>query len=144
MAIKKISYEQGREQWLELRKQYLGGSDAAAVLGLSKWSSPLSVYADKLALVPGARGQRGDASGAEILKAYVAERFCEATGLKVRRENHILVNDAYPFMCEHRPKNHQRQRRVLSGPPSVYNKTDFSRAATYHLSITPSAVTILL
>lgn len=34
--------------WLRMRKQGLGASDSAAVLGLSKWGTPLSVYLDKL------------------------------------------------------------------------------------------------
>jgi putative phage-type endonuclease len=36
-----------RAQWLALRKQGIGGSDAAAALGLSKWTSPLALYYDK-------------------------------------------------------------------------------------------------
>jgi putative phage-type endonuclease len=36
-----------REQWLALRKEGIGGSDAAAALGLSKWTSPLALYYDK-------------------------------------------------------------------------------------------------
>jgi len=35
-----------REQWLALRKKGIGGSDAAGVMGMSPWSSPLSVWAD--------------------------------------------------------------------------------------------------
>ena len=31
----------------ETRKQYLGGTDIAAILGVSQWASPLSVYLDK-------------------------------------------------------------------------------------------------
>ncbi len=36
-----------RAEWLTLRKQGLGGSDSAAALGLSKWTSPLALYYDK-------------------------------------------------------------------------------------------------
>lgn len=37
-----------RVRWLRARQGGLGGSDAAAVLGLSPWASPLSVYAEKI------------------------------------------------------------------------------------------------
>ena len=34
--------------WLKHRSLGIGGSDVAAILGLSKWKSPLSVYMDKV------------------------------------------------------------------------------------------------
>ena len=37
-----------RAAWLAGRKSGLGGSDAAAVLGLSKWRTAVDVYMDKL------------------------------------------------------------------------------------------------
>ena len=35
------------EQWLKLRTTGIGGSDAGAILGLNKYSTPLSVYLAK-------------------------------------------------------------------------------------------------
>jgi len=35
------------EKFLETRKQYLGGTDMAGIVGVSQWASPLSVYLDK-------------------------------------------------------------------------------------------------
>jgi putative phage-type endonuclease len=37
-----------RDEWLAARRAGIGGSDAAAVLGLSPWSSPLDVYLAKI------------------------------------------------------------------------------------------------
>lgn len=36
-----------RQEWLKARKRGLGGSDAAAILGLSPWKSPMDVWLDK-------------------------------------------------------------------------------------------------
>ena len=36
-----------REDWLKLRTTGIGGSDAGAILGLNKYSTPLSVYLAK-------------------------------------------------------------------------------------------------
>lgn len=36
-----------RKQWLELRRTGIGGSDAGAIMGLNKYSTPLSVYLAK-------------------------------------------------------------------------------------------------
>ena len=44
--------DMSREDWLKARKQGIGGSDAAAIMEATKFSSPLSVYLDKLDLVP--------------------------------------------------------------------------------------------
>ena len=45
-AIAKIT-DLSRKEWLALRKHGIGGSDAAAVCGMSRWAGPLDVYLDK-------------------------------------------------------------------------------------------------
>ena len=44
--VRKLS----RTQWLELRRQSLGGSDISAALGLNRWRSPMEVWAEKAGL----------------------------------------------------------------------------------------------
>lgn len=41
---------QTREEWLELRRQGITGTDVAKILGRSKWGKALDVYRDKLGL----------------------------------------------------------------------------------------------
>ena len=36
-----------REEWLEYRKLGIGGSDVAAILGISKWKSAIDLWLDK-------------------------------------------------------------------------------------------------
>lgn len=36
------------DEWLRARKQIIGASEVACILGLSKWSTPLGIYNDKL------------------------------------------------------------------------------------------------
>jgi len=86
-----------REQWLELRKKGIGGSDAAAIVGLDRYRSPFDVYADKLGLRPEIPDNEAMRQGRD-LEQYVAERFMEATGKKVRRRNAMLQHPEYPFM----------------------------------------------
>lgn len=33
------------DEWLKLRSQYIGGSDAASVVGLNQFSSPYALWA---------------------------------------------------------------------------------------------------
>ena len=41
-----------RSEWLGIRRKGIGGSDAAKVLGLSKWAGPLTVFLDKTGQLP--------------------------------------------------------------------------------------------
>ena len=48
LVLPRAAYRRNRTRWLETRRSGIGGSDAAAVLGLSPWSSPLSLWLDKV------------------------------------------------------------------------------------------------
>lgn len=85
-----------RSEWLEQRRKSIGGSDAAGIIGLSKWSSPYKVWADKTGRLPDTEDTEPLRLGRD-LEAYVAQRFTEATGKKVRRWQAMLYNPDYPF-----------------------------------------------
>lgn len=85
-----------REEWLEHRRQSIGGSDAATIVGLNPWSSPYELWADKLGKIPPKEENEAMRIGHD-LEEYVAQRFTEATGKRVRRENNILRNKDIPF-----------------------------------------------
>lgn len=97
--ITKISVKGMRqEEWVEARRHSVGGSDAATVLGLNPYSSPYALWAEKTgAITPEDISQKEAVRLGHYLEPYVADRFQEETGKKVRRENYILKNDAYPF-----------------------------------------------
>lgn len=84
------------ETWLEHRRRSIGGSDASAILGMNSYSSPYTVWAEKLGKLPPKEDNEAMRLGRD-LEDYVAKRFTEATGKKVRRENNIIVNPKYPF-----------------------------------------------
>lgn len=86
-----------RQQWLEDRRTGIGGSDAASILGLNPWSSPYEVWADKLGLLPEKEDNEAMRQGRD-LEEYVARRFCEHSGKKVRRVNKMLRDPMHPFM----------------------------------------------
>ena len=86
-----------REEWLKLRKSGIGGSDAGAICGLNPYASPMSVYRDKTSEVVSDLDSETMRQGRD-LEDYVARRFMEATGRKVRRSNMMYRSDAYPFM----------------------------------------------
>lgn len=88
--------DMSHEVWLEERKKAIGGSDASSIIGLNPQSSPYTVWADKLSKLPPKEDNEAMRLGRD-LEDYVAQRFTEKTGKKVRRENAILYNKDYPF-----------------------------------------------
>jgi putative phage-type endonuclease len=87
-----------REEWLAKRRESIGGSDAGAIPGLNKYTSPYAPWAEKTGkVVPEDISDKEAVRLGHDLEDYVAQRFMEATGKKVRRDNHFLLNSDYPF-----------------------------------------------
>lgn len=126
MSINKISLKDvDRDRWLELRKQGIGGSDAASIIGLNPYSSAFQIYLDKLGLVPPTEDNEAMRQGRD-LEEYVASRFEEASGLKVRRCNSILLNDEYPFALANVDRLVVGEKAGLEcKTTSVFNRHDF-------------------
>ena len=78
-----------RDEWLAERKTGIGGSEIAAILGISPWATPVTVWMDKTGR--SAPGEETEAMriGTE-LEQFVAERYSEQTGRKVRRFNKMV------------------------------------------------------
>lgn len=85
------------DEWLKYRKQGIGGSDAGAICGLNPYRSPMAVYIDKTEKTIEENDNEAMRQGRD-LEQYVAERFVEETGLKVRRANAIFFNDEHSYM----------------------------------------------
>lgn len=108
MSVTKLyTREMTHEEWLNARRKSIGGSDAAAIVGLNNYSSPVRVWADKTGRLPAKETSEAMRQGTD-LEEYVAKRFCEATGKKVRRSNAIYYNDEYPFA-------HANVDRIIDG-----------------------------
>lgn len=63
-----------REQWLAARRDGIGASDASAVLGISKWATPMRVWAEKTGMVPGDDAGNAAKMG-HLLEPVVADWF---------------------------------------------------------------------
>ena len=85
------------EEWLRLRKTGIGGSDAGAICGLNPYVSPMSVFYEKTREEVETYDNESMRQGRD-LEEYVARRFMEETGLKVRRSNAMYQSEEYPFM----------------------------------------------
>lgn len=77
-----------KKEWLKYRKSGIGGSDAGAVCGLNPYRTAMQVYQDKVSEEIEEMDNEAMRQGREF-EDYVAKRFMEATGKKVRRANAI-------------------------------------------------------
>lgn len=95
MSITKVKTASHGE-WLALRSTYIGGSDAAAVVGLNPFSSPYALWAEKTGQIPGFSGNLATEVGT-YLEEFVAQKFAAETGKKIRRCKQSFFNTDYPF-----------------------------------------------
>ena len=97
--MKKLVSTVGMDEkiWLAYRKKGIGGSDAGAVCGLNPYRSAMAVYLDKTTEETEQIDNEAMRQG-RAFEDYVARRFMEASGKKVRRANAIFYNELYPFM----------------------------------------------
>ncbi len=84
-------------EWLRLRKSGIGGSDAGAICGVNPYSSVMKVFQDKTSEDVEEQDSEAIRIGRD-LEDYVAKRFMEASGLKVRKSNFMYRNVEHPFM----------------------------------------------
>lgn len=99
MAVQKIVLR-SREEWLEHRKRYIGGSDAACIIGLNGWKSNVDLWEEKTG---------------KVIPEDISDKDCIIFGNKAEpilrelfkitypkyemlyEENNSFVNDKYPF-----------------------------------------------
>lgn len=132
-------------EWREMRRTGIGGSEAASVLGMNPFSSPLYVYLDKLGLLPEKDETEAMRQGRD-LEQYVADRFSKSTGKKTRRLNQMLRNTDRDWMLANIDRDVVGEDAGLEcKTTSVYNRTEFDQgdipASMYWQCVAYMAVT---
>lgn len=92
-----------REDWLEVRKSGIGGSDAAAAVGLNPYQSMLELWLTKTGRdanlpKPDPDDTTEPVYWGTILEPIVAASYTKQTGNRVRRVNAVLQNASIPWM----------------------------------------------
>lgn len=97
--IRKIpTASMSKEEWTKLRSTTIGGSDAASIIGLNPHKSAYALWAEKTGkVIPEDISQKEAVRLGTDLEDYVAHRFMEATGKKVRRVNYTVFRDDMPY-----------------------------------------------
>lgn len=85
---------------LEERKNYIGASEAAAVLGLSRWATPLSVWAEKVGEIDREDiSQKLHVKLGHLLEDDMSDLFMDETKKKLHRVNETRFHPVHKFLA---------------------------------------------
>lgn len=84
--------------WLKLRRLGIGGSDVAAILGLSKWKTPLDVYNDKVSTDEPTEIDNPSMEWGRRLEPLILEKYNEVTGASAVKPDVMFASEERPFM----------------------------------------------
>lgn len=87
----------GNDGWLRQRMAFIGASEAAAIMGASRYDDALSVYLRKRGLAP-EKEENEPMRWGKLLEAPIAEEFALRTGRKVFGGSALMRSTIYPFM----------------------------------------------
>jgi putative phage-type endonuclease len=87
--------QQNTPQWLEWRKNMIGASEAAAILGVSKWCTPWQLYMRKLGLIPEQADNYAMGEGRR-LEPKILESYNREWGLNLKPV--VIQSFEYPWM----------------------------------------------
>ncbi len=95
--------DMGREEWLRVRKNGIGSSDAATAVGLNPYQSPLELWLIKTGRDEGLpKIDPNDDSHptywGTLLEPFVAEHYTRRTGNRVRRIHAVLQHPEHSWM----------------------------------------------
>lgn len=85
------------QEWLQARSTGIGGSDVAAILGLSKWKSPYAVYQEKRGEAPPQPDNEAMRWG-RYLEPVVRQAYADQTGREVRLPTDLIRHPLHAFM----------------------------------------------
>lgn len=87
-----------KEEWLRYRNMGIGGSDVAALLGISKWKSELELWLEKTGQGNALVQENEAMQWGTIMEPVIRNHFMEVTGKPVVEVKAILQHPSYPFM----------------------------------------------
>lgn len=84
--------------WLALRKNSIGGSEIAAAVGLSRWSSPFKLWAEKTEQIKREDKPNQYMYWGTVLEEVIRAEFSKQSGYKFITTSAIFASNAYPYL----------------------------------------------
>jgi putative phage-type endonuclease len=109
-----------REEWLQIRRQGIGGSDAGIILGHSPWSTRLNLWKEKKGLLDETPEESEAMVFGRALENVIITEFQNRTGKRVFHVNAVLASRENPFMIAN------LDGRIVGEPAGFECKTSYS------------------
>ena len=94
-----------RKEWLEWRRKGIGGSDLAAIMGISPFRTARDIYYDKIKIASLETDEEEEYDDGwvvkrmgNLLEPLVAEIFQKRTGFEIFKINKMFYHPQHPFM----------------------------------------------
>lgn len=125
----------------EIRKTGIGGSDIAAIMGLSPYKTALDVYLEKTSEICTQDDNAPQFSRGRKLEKYILEEYSDITGHKLITDIQTVHSKEHPFLIGHvdakvNDKNIIVEAKSIGGSPTewrdaipVYYKTQVAHYA---------------
>lgn len=98
----KIANKYAQDFTQDERMTYIGGSDIAAIMGKSRWCTPLKMWAYKTGRLPAPDfSQNERVKFGKKLEWIVAEEYAERNNVKVQNRKEAYTHPKYPFLKAH-------------------------------------------
>lgn len=97
-AVFLANLENGSKEWLELRKQGIGGSEVATICGFNKWTSPYTLWCQKTGKISGEIEVNEAMEWGNRLESVILDKFAENhPELKVIRDVGTWAHPDRPY-----------------------------------------------
>lgn len=88
-----------RMEWLQLRRNGIGGSDASVVMGENPWRSILQLWEEKTGRLEIADNGNEFTYWGNVMEPIIRKEFMKRTGLKVRQKHALIFHPEFPYLC---------------------------------------------
>ena len=87
-----------REEWLQLRRAGIGGSDASVIMGKNPYRSILQLWEEKTGKLPVTDDGNEYTYWGNVMEPIIRKEFMNRTGLKVRQKHAMIIHKDYPYL----------------------------------------------
>lgn len=87
-----------REEWLQLRRRGIGGSDASVIMGKNPYRSILQLWEEKTGKLPVTDEGNEYTYWGNVMEPIIRKEFMNRTGLKVRQKHAMIFHKNYPYL----------------------------------------------
>lgn len=87
-----------REEWLQLRRTGIGGSDASVIMGKNPYRSILQLWEEKTGKLPVTDDGNEYTYWGNVMEPIIRKEFMNRTGLKVRQKHAMIFHKDYPYL----------------------------------------------